>query len=259
VETATAADGATISYEIHGAGPPLVLLHGITESHRTWDPLIDQLALDARVIAVDHRGHGQSERKPPFDALTLAADLHAVVTAAGAQEPLVVGHSLGGAVVSIYASTYPVRGVVNIDQGLDIVGFKELLATIEPQLRGTEQEFATVLENMFEGLYGPLPAGERKRIEAHGRRDQDVVLGLWDMIMTGDVDDVTALISGSAAAITAPYLAIHGSDPGAGYREWLANTIPTSTLEVWEGDGHYPHLVEPDRFLARLHDFDHAI
>ena len=47
-----------------------------------------------------------------------------------------------------------------------------------------------------------------------------------------------------------PYLAIHGIDPGPAYAAWLTGLIPTATVEVWEGLGHYPHLVDPDRFGA---------
>ena len=46
--------------------------------------------------------------------------------------------------------------------------------------------------------------------------------------------------------------AIHGGDPGPGYAEWLASARPGATVEVWEGDGHYPHLVHPERLAARV-------
>ena len=45
----------------------------------------------------------------------------------------------------------------------------------------------------------------------------------------------------------------------SGYAGWLAGLVPTAEVEVWDGDGHYPHLVEPDRFLARLAAFDAAL
>jgi pimeloyl-ACP methyl ester carboxylesterase len=51
-------------------------------------------------------------------------------------------------------------------------------------------------------------------------------------------------------------LALHGSDPGAGYMAWLSDVIPQARLEVWPDEGHYPHLVEPVRFVNRLEDFE---
>lgn len=118
--TATAPDGASIVYEVAGDGLPMVLVHGITESRGSWEPLIAPLARQHWVVTVDLRGHGESDRCTPYDVLTMAADVHAVVEATGVRGPLVVGHSLGGAVVSVYAAANPVRGVVNVDQPLEL-------------------------------------------------------------------------------------------------------------------------------------------
>ena len=56
-------------------------------------------------------------------------------------------------------------------------------------------------------------------------------------------------------SVKVPYLSIHGSDPGDGYASWLAEKVPTARLEIWEGDAHYPHMVEPERFAARVRQF----
>jgi pimeloyl-ACP methyl ester carboxylesterase len=259
VPTATASDGATIAYEVTGAGPALVLVHGITESHHTWDPLVEPLALDFRVIAVDLRGHGESERKPPYDAFTMANDVYAVVQAAGATEPLLVGHSLGAVVISLYAASRPLRGVVNIDQTLALGEFKELLTSIEPMLRGDKAGFRSVISGMFDGMDGPLPTSERERIDSHSRPEQGVVLGVWDLVLHTDAAVLEGQVTAIGRAITAPYLALHGRDPGKTYADWFDAFLPHATLEVWPDRGHYPHLVEPERFLDRLHDFEHSL
>ncbi len=95
-------DGTRIAFRETGDGPPLVLVHGITESHRAWDPVIPALAERWRVVAVDLRGHGESERRAPYDPVTMATDVQSVVTDLGLEAPLMVGHSLGGVVVSAY-------------------------------------------------------------------------------------------------------------------------------------------------------------
>jgi pimeloyl-ACP methyl ester carboxylesterase len=189
----------------------------------------------------------------------MADDLHHVVTDAGAGEPIVVGHSLGGVVVTLYASTHPVRGVVNVDQSLDVTGFKQFLTEVEASLRGDDAAFQGLVATLTDGLYGPLPAPERERLEQLARRDQEVVVGNWDMILTTDADEMQTLIEGTVRAITVPYLALHGSRPSDSYGAWLGSVIPSSTFEVWEGDGHYPHLVERERFLERLHEFEHSL
>src|SRR5689334_23316970 len=145
VESARSADGATIAYEVTGSGPALVLVHGITDSHRAWDPLVPDLATDHQVIAVDLRGHGASARMPPYEPITLANDVRTVVDAVGADTPMLVGHSLGGVVVSAYAAFHPARKVMNIDQALELSGFKDVLASVEPILRGSDAEFQAVM------------------------------------------------------------------------------------------------------------------
>ena len=251
---ATAPDGASIAYEIVGEGPPIILLHGITESRRSWDPLIEPLAGEHRVAAVDLRGHGESERRPPYDALTMAADVHAVAEAAGATGPLVVGHSLGGAVASVYAAANAVRGVVSVDQPMELSGFQALLAPLEPVLRGDEAGFQSVMQQIFNSLYGALPPGERARIESLSHPEQDVVLGAWDLVLTSTPEELDELARSMADMITAPYLALHGTDPGE-YSAWLRHLVPTARLEVWPGLGHYPHLIEPERFVQHVSEF----
>jgi len=255
VPNAIAPDGATIAYEVAGDGRPLVLVHGITESCRSWDPLIAPLARDHRVVAVDLRGHGESERRPPYDALTMAADVHAVVESVGAPQPLVVGHSLGGAVISMYAATNPVRGAINVDQTLELRAFQELLTALAPMLRGDDATFQATMQQMFESLDGALPSDELARLTRIRRPEQPVVLGVWDFILNTSADELDELVANTASMITAPYLALHGSEPGETYARWLKSTMPTVTLEVWRELGHYPHLVEPGRFLERVNDF----
>ena len=72
-------DGTRIEYAESGTGPALVLVHGITENHHAWDPIVPALEEQWRVVAVDLRGHGESERHAPYDPVTLATDVHAVV------------------------------------------------------------------------------------------------------------------------------------------------------------------------------------
>lgn len=252
-----AGDGAMIEYEVIGAGADLVLVHGITESRRSWGALPERLAAEGyRVISVDLRGHGESGRAATYDLASMAGDIGAVCTAVGATSPLLVGHSLGGAVVSAYAAGGPCRGVVNVDQPLALSGFKATLGALEPLLRGTSEQFEQAIAAVFEQMAGALAGEERARIDALRRADQEVVLGVWDLVLTAPVADLDAVVEQLAAAISVPYLALHGIDPGPGYAEWLTGLVPSATVELWPELGHYPHLVEPDRFVSRVLAFD---
>jgi pimeloyl-ACP methyl ester carboxylesterase len=107
-------------YEDHGAGPPVVLLHGWPVDSRSWEPQLHAL-LDAghRVITYDRRGFGRSSRPTEgytFDAL--ADDLHRVLTELDLRDATVVGFSLGTGELARYVGTHGterLRGCVFIE------------------------------------------------------------------------------------------------------------------------------------------------
>ncbi len=252
----TTAGGVELAYEVSGEGPPMALVHGITEDHRTWNPLINSLATNHRVIAVDLRGHGESQTGPSYDLAALAGDLHHVLTVEAATDAVLVGHSLGGTVVSAYASAFTTRAVVNVDQSLSLGAFQSGLQQIEPMLRGEDAGFQSVIGMIFESMMGALPDSERVRISEIRQPNQDVVLGVWSALLDGSSEEVEALVRSGFSGIRAPYLAIHGIDPGPGYGSWLASLLPTVMCEVWPDLGHYPHLIQSERFVARLAEFE---
>ncbi len=88
--------------------------------------------------------------------------------------------------------------------------------------------------------------------------DHEVVLGVWELLLTEPVDQIAATVDAALSGYSGrdvPYLALFGLDPGAGYGDWLRERIADSTVEYWADHGHYPHLVDPDRFVERLHAF----
>jgi pimeloyl-ACP methyl ester carboxylesterase len=249
--------GVSIDYFAAGEGRRLVLVHGITESRRTWDPLLAPLiAAGYRVIAVDLRGHGGSSRVAPYDLATMAGDLAAVLEVEGADDALLVGHSLGGAVVSAYAAGGPCRGVVNVDQPLALSGFQEVLRELQPMLEGDAESFQGAIAAIFEQMAGPLDGAERWRVDNIRAAEPEVVLGVWEMMFTATSADLDAVVDALAAAITVPYLSLHGIDPGPDYAGWLTGKIPSAMVEVWADQGHYPHLIEQQRFIERVVEFD---
>lgn len=246
-----------LAHERSGAGPALVLIHGITESRESWRPLIEPLADGYDVLAVDLRGHGASPTGDVYDPITLATDVHETVTAAGMSTPLVIGHSLGGVVASAYAAVARPRAVINVDQPLKLADFKAALTQLEPMLRGDEASFQAAIDMVFASMVGPLPADEAARVSALRRARQDVVLGIWGTVFDSTADELDATVEALVGAVTVPYLSLHGIDPGEAYTTWLRRLMPSATVEVWPDQGHYPHLVHPSRFLERVSDFDH--
>jgi len=212
VPSTATADGIKIAYDVEGAGPLLLFVHGITENRTVWDPIVERLRGDFTCARLDVRGHGESEAPGEYDALAAAGDVTAVVEALGvAEPPVVVGHSLGSIVATAYAA---VGG-----------------SAAKSARRSPWSTFTTA------------------------RAPQDVVLGMWGPLFESTDEQIEELVEGLVAEVRVPYLSLHGLDLGPDYAGWLTTRIPTATVEVWDGDGHWLHLVEPDRFAARVRDF----
>ncbi|MEO5900089.1 MAG: alpha/beta fold hydrolase [Ilumatobacteraceae bacterium] len=239
--------------------PPLVLVHGITESRATWARVAETLSADHRVLSVDLRGHGDSPAGSRYDPVAYAADVAETVAAVGMADPVIVGHSLGGVVVTAYPSVGSCRAIVNVDQPLRLAGFKDGLLSLAPMLRGSTEQFREAIGMVFDGMRGPLAADEVARVESIRRPDQTVVLGTWKSVLESSTAELDEAIVALTGAVHVPYLSLHGIDPGPDYAEWLHGQIPQATVEVWPDHGHYPHLVDTPRFVARLAAFEREL
>lgn len=103
--------------------PPLLVLHGIMGHSREWEPLVTALARYFRVLALDQRGHGESDWTAAYTPAAMAADIaeltrHLDVTRVG-----LVGHSMGAMAASVAAANHPgmVERLVLIDIGPDSI------------------------------------------------------------------------------------------------------------------------------------------
>lgn len=129
--TVTTPDGVAIAVQESGDpdGPPVVLVHGLLGSHLSWEAQVSDPALRGyRLIRYDMRGHGLSGKPEQAEAYTdgrrWADELHAVISASGARQPVLVGWSLGAAVISNYLAAHGddaiagamyVGGVIELD------------------------------------------------------------------------------------------------------------------------------------------------
>lgn len=109
---AVAADGTRIWYDVSGRadGEPILMIQGLGADSRGWIFQRRALGRRHRVICVDNRGVGRSDRPPgPYDLEVMAADAMAALTAAGFGSAHVVGASMGGVISQIIAVRYPER------------------------------------------------------------------------------------------------------------------------------------------------------
>jgi pimeloyl-ACP methyl ester carboxylesterase len=103
-----AVNGINLYYETHGAGQPLILLHGGLMSGETFGPVLPLLAERHQVIVVDLQGHGRTaDIDRPIDVRLMADDIEALINHLGIDKADVVGYSLGGGVALMTAAKYP--------------------------------------------------------------------------------------------------------------------------------------------------------
>jgi pimeloyl-ACP methyl ester carboxylesterase len=101
-------NGINLYYERHGAGRPLILLHGGLGSGEMFGPTLPALAERHQVIAVDLQGHGRTaDIDRPIDTSLMADDIAALIDHLGLEKPDLIGYSLGGGVAMQVAFKYP--------------------------------------------------------------------------------------------------------------------------------------------------------
>ncbi|MFF8279045.1 alpha/beta fold hydrolase [Streptomyces lateritius] len=150
----------SVTYERRGAGEPLLLLHGIGHHWQAWEPVLDILAAERDVIAVDLPGFGASAALPEecaYDLSTVVPVLGAFCEALGVERPHVAGNSLGGLLSLQLGKEKLVRSVT----ALSPAGFWS-----ESERR---YAFGTLLAMRAAALSMPVPLIERLSRSAAGR------------------------------------------------------------------------------------------
>ena len=133
-----------IYYEDHGAGQPVVLIHGYPLSGRAWDKQVPVL-LEAgyRVITYDRRGFGKSSQPATgYDYDTFAADLNTLLEYLDLRNAVLVGHSMGTGEVTRYLGRY---GSARVAKGV-------LVAPIPPYLLQAGDNPEGVPQGLFDGF-----------------------------------------------------------------------------------------------------------
>ncbi len=246
--TVSRPDGAEIAYDVEGQGPPVVFVHGLTSSGQAWGPVTELLVNDFTCVRVDLRGHGASSPGPEYSTLSLVGDVRAVVEAIGLHEHALVGHSLGVTVAAVYAAVHGASATVCVDASLRFGDFAALVQPWTTALRGEGTMEALLAIDRELGLepYDRIDRMEQ-RILAFPR---EVVLGIWDTLLTTPPKELTAMAEAFLPRITGPLFSLHGSPPPQDYESWLTTLVPRASMEIWDGSGHMLHLVDPERFAS---------
>lgn len=241
-------DPTPLATSERGSGVPIVLVPGLTFTRHVWDPIADRLAERHRVVMVDLPGHGDSDGSAA-DQRAVAERLHATLAALGVEAPVMVGHSAGAMLATGYASRWPVRAVVNVDQPLTVAAFAAFVQQKADELRGPSftEAFAP-----FEDSIGcaRLPEPERTRVQALRQIRQDVVLDAWHFPLTTEPGAMQRIVDAMLEDVSAPYVYVAGDEPPAPVREHLLAHAQQPRIVVWPGGGHLVHLLDPERFAG---------
>ena len=252
------ANGISIHYESAGSGPPVVLIHALGLDWRQWRDQIAALAPTRRAIALDLRGHGQSDRPPgPYSLGQMAEDVYGLIEALGVAPTDVVGLSLGGMVAMELALRHPraIRRLVLADTTSEYPRaareqFEERARTAETE--GMAPLVAGVPERWFTPEFArahPETVAEIQRIV--GANDPAAYAAACRAV--GTVDCTSRL-----GSLGCPTLVVVGDqDPGtppAAARR-LREAIPGARLVVIDGASHLSNVGRPDAFNTALLEF----
>ena len=177
-----ASDGLSLHVlEWSREGTPLVFVHGFGNDAHIWDDAAPAVATYYRTLAIDLRGHGDSDRDPEcrYDYEFHVADLEAVLAKLGVERLVLVGHSLGGRVGTLFAGRHPDRmaGLVIVDSApeLDVRGTVRIRVDLEKNSEGGGASFASEAEYR-DLLAHNYPAASRETLAQmahHGLRRRD--------------------------------------------------------------------------------------
>ena len=258
--TTPALEGVTLRAIHYGdeSHPKLVLLHGGGANAHWWDHIAPALAVRLHVIAVDFRGHGDSDYPERVEAGRFQRDLEAVLEHLGAPDAILVGHSMGAHVALRHAcSGRGPRAVVAI----------EATRGASPRTRRTtrlalasRRSYRSESEAIARYRFLPRSPGAsealRRRLAAHSvRREPDGRFGFkfdprWFSLPPDPPLDL--------GRVACPTLVVRGAESSlltAQGAEALVAELPGARLVEIEGAGHNVHLERPTEVLTAMERF----
>ncbi len=239
-------NGVTLYYEEHGAGAPILGIHGAGSSAAFWSEAAAKLAKHGRTIVYDRRGCSRSERPEPYttNVHEQADDAAALIEALDAVPAVVIGRSYGGAVALDLALRYPdlVRALVQLegDAGLSLseTAMRELAEVQEKIFAAAQADIGSVAETVVRAVAGDAPweglPDEAKQILAANGAATVAEL-------SGGYPEVTVE---QLASVDKPTLLVGARDSVFDYSELMqiaVDAMPAARVEWVEGG----HLIDP--------------
>jgi non-heme chloroperoxidase len=242
-----------LPYAEHGDpdGIPLILLHGLSDSHRSYEPILAELPQGIRAFALTQRGHGDASRPGSYHLDDLAADVACFIDAMGLESAVVAGHSMGSVVAQRVALEYPhyvdalvVMGGASTWRNVD-------LAELDAQIDIDPTDAAFIREFQLSTLSAPVPEDYLDMVCAESAKlDRTTWRRAFDGTITRDFSDQLPNI----AVPTLLGWGEHDFVPRA-EQDAMLEAISDSRLVVYEGAGHAFHWERPAEFARDLSAF----
>ncbi len=246
--------GVRLEYARHGRpdGTPLVLLHGWSDSWRSFEHVLPHLPDSIRAYSVSLRGHGESSRPAiGYDVTSLAADVDSFMTAVGLDSAALAGHSMGALVAARYAIDVPERVDSLVLAGsrptFAVPELAGLYATVGGMSDPVDHEFVRELQEST-----IVQLVDQSVIDTVVRESLKVPIRVWRASMYGTLN---ADFSAELGAIEAPTLVVAGARDELAPRSaqhTLVDAIPGARLTEYARGGHSMHWESPQRFARDL-------
>lgn len=253
--------GVTLQYVEHGApsasAVPVVLLHGIGDSWRSFELVLNRLDPSIRAFAISQRGHGDSSRPDAaYHYRDFASDVAAFLNALGLGPAVVLGHSMGSAVAQRFAIDHPrlTRGLVLTASFYELArspAAQELWRTVSTMSDPVDPEF--VREFQRSTTAAPVPHGFLENVVM--KEPMKLPARVWREVVRCNLEDDLAA---ELVEIDAPTLLVWGDRDALVTRrdvEAQRSAIAGSELVVYEGCGHAIPWEAPDRLASELARF----
>jgi pimeloyl-ACP methyl ester carboxylesterase len=235
-----------------------VLLHGGGANVHWWDAQAEALADRFHVVALDFRGHGDSDFPEALRIGAFSDDLAALLETLEGPAPILVGHSLGGAVALEHAASRGgVRALVLLDVARGSDGATREATRRALGIRWTYRTRAQAVARFRFLPPAPHAAEETRRAIAE-RSVREEPGGRFGFKFDPRWFGVAARERPPLSGISCPTLVVRGGESAlltdAGARAW-AEEIPGAELRVVPGAGHHVHLDRPHAVQEILEDF----
>lgn len=252
--------GLSLEYVEHGpaGGTPVVFLHGVTDSWRSFEELLPRLPGHVRSLAVSFRGHGGSGR-PDSGYLfnDMSGDIVAFLDAMHIDRAVIVGHSMGASVAQRFAidHTDRVRALVLIGSFANLHRDPGLTAFFESSIAGLTDPIdrAFARDWQLSTLARDIPP---ERLDVFVDETLKVPSRVWKAAFSGFL--TTPDFADGLRNVSAPALIIWGdrdSYAPRGDQERLVATLPDARLAVYEEHVHAVHWENPVRVAADIGAF----